>query len=202
MAGFETLTEAGYQPEVAYFECLHELKLIVDLMYEGGIAKQRWSVSDTAEYGDYVSGPRVIDAQVKENMKAVLDDVQNGAFAQRFIDDQDAGAPEFKKLRAKAARRTRSRRRGTSCAASWPGSRATTTTTSRAKRLAESFAGAHAAAAGTRIARGDGCVDRSAAGWRWCRFRRLSPGDAVPGACRRSLLLSGSARRVALDGVG
>jgi ketol-acid reductoisomerase len=68
--GFETLTEAGYQPEVAYFECLHELKLIVDLMYEGGIAKQRWSVSDTAEYGDYVSGPRVIDAHVKENMQA------------------------------------------------------------------------------------------------------------------------------------
>ena len=100
MAGFETLIEAGYQPEVAYFECLHELKLIVDLMYEGGIAKQRWSVSDTAEYGDYVSGPRVIDAQVKANMKAVLDDVRSGAFAQRFIDDQDAGAPEFKRLRA------------------------------------------------------------------------------------------------------
>ena len=100
MYGFEVLTEAGYQPEVAYFECLHELKLIVDLMYEGGIAKQRWSVSDTAEYGDYVSGPRVIDAHVKENMKAVLADVQNGAFAKRFIDDQDAGAPEFKKLRA------------------------------------------------------------------------------------------------------
>ena len=100
MAGFETLVEAGYQPEVAYFECLHEMKLIVDLMYEGGIAKQRWSVSDTAEYGDYVSGPRVIDAHVKENMKAVLTDIQNGAFAKRFIDDQDAGAPEFKKLRA------------------------------------------------------------------------------------------------------
>jgi ketol-acid reductoisomerase len=99
--GFETLTEAGYQPEVAYFECLHELKLIVDLMYEGGIAKQRWSVSDTAEYGDYVSGPRVIDARVKENMQAVLEDVKNGSFAQRFIDDQDAGAPEFKALRAK-----------------------------------------------------------------------------------------------------
>jgi ketol-acid reductoisomerase len=100
--GFEVLIEAGYQPEVAYFECLHELKLIVDLMYEGGIAKQRWSVSDTAEYGDYVSGPRVIDARVKENMKAVLSDVQSGAFAQRFIDDQDAGAPEFKRLRAQA----------------------------------------------------------------------------------------------------
>src|SRR5699024_9198156 len=71
-SGFETLTEAGYQPEVAYFECLHELKLIVDLMYEGGIAKQRWSCSDTAEYGDYVSGPRIIDASVKERMKDVL----------------------------------------------------------------------------------------------------------------------------------
>ena len=100
-AGFETLVEAGYQPEVAYFECLHELKLIVDLMYEGGIAKQRWSVSDTAEYGDYVSGPRVIDARVKESMKGVLKDIQSGAFAKRFIDDQDAGAPEFKSLRAK-----------------------------------------------------------------------------------------------------
>ncbi|MFE4466895.1 ketol-acid reductoisomerase [Oerskovia sp. NPDC056781] len=99
--GFETLTEAGYQPEIAYFEVLHELKLIVDLMWEGGIAKQRWSVSDTAEYGDYVSGPRVIDPRVKENMKAVLGDIQNGAFAKRFIDDQDAGAPEFKELRAK-----------------------------------------------------------------------------------------------------
>ena len=99
--GFETLIEAGYQPEVAYFECLHELKLIVDLMYEGGIAKQRWSVSDTAEYGDYVSGPRVIDEHVKENMKAVLADIQDGTFAKRFIDDQDAGAPEFTALRAK-----------------------------------------------------------------------------------------------------
>jgi ketol-acid reductoisomerase len=100
MYGFEVLTEAGYQPEVAYFECLHELKLIVDLMYEGGIAKQRWSVSDTAEYGDYVSGPRVIDPHVKDNMKAVLADIQSGAFAARFIADQDAGAPEFKALRA------------------------------------------------------------------------------------------------------
>ncbi len=99
--GFEVLTEAGYEPEIAYFECLHELKLIVDLMYEGGIAKQRWSVSDTAEYGDYVSGPRVIDAHVKENMQAVLADVRSGAFAARFIADQDAGAPEFKALRAK-----------------------------------------------------------------------------------------------------
>jgi ketol-acid reductoisomerase len=100
-AGFETLIEAGYQPEVAYFECLHELKLIVDLMYEGGIAKQRWSVSDTAEYGDYVSGPRVITDAVKASMKEVLTDIQSGAFAERFIKDQDAGAPEFKALRAK-----------------------------------------------------------------------------------------------------
>ena len=102
MYGFEVLTEAGYQPEVAYFECLHELKLIVDLMYEGGIAKQRWSVSDTAEYGDYVSGPRVIDEHVKENMKAVLEDIKNGSFAKRFIDDQEAGSPEFKKFREQA----------------------------------------------------------------------------------------------------
>ncbi len=103
MKGFETLTEAGYQPEVAYFECLHEVKLIVDLMYEGGIAKQRWSVSDTAEYGDYVSGPRVVDDRVKQNMQAVLEDVRNGSFAQRFIDDQEAGAPEFKAMREKGA---------------------------------------------------------------------------------------------------
>ena len=100
MYGFEVLTEAGYAPEIAYFECLHELKLIVDLMYEGGIAKQRWSVSDTAEYGDYVSGPRIIDAHVKQNMVAVLDDIRSGAFAARFIADQDAGAPEFAALRA------------------------------------------------------------------------------------------------------
>ncbi|GEL95509.1 ketol-acid reductoisomerase [Cellulomonas composti] len=99
--GFETLTEAGYQPEVAYFEVLHELKLIVDLIFEGGITKQRWSVSDTAEYGDYVSGPRVITPDVKANMGAVLADIQSGAFAERFINDQDAGAPEFKELREK-----------------------------------------------------------------------------------------------------
>jgi ketol-acid reductoisomerase len=101
-AGFETLTKAGYQPEIAYFECLHELKLIVDLMYEGGIAKQRWSCSDTAEYGDYVSGPRVIDDHVRATMQNVLSDIQDGSFAQRFIDDQDAGAPEFRQSRAKA----------------------------------------------------------------------------------------------------
>lgn len=102
-AGFETLTEAGYQPEIAYFEVLHELKLIVDLMWEGGIAKQRWSISDTAEYGDYVSGPRIIDASVKERMQAVLSEIQDGTFAARFIADQDAGAPEFLALREKEA---------------------------------------------------------------------------------------------------
>ncbi|WP_367650611.1 ketol-acid reductoisomerase [Nocardioides sp. zg-1308] len=99
--GFEVLTEAGYQPEVAYFECLHELKLIVDLMYEGGIAKQRWSVSDTAEFGDYVSGPRVITPDVKKNMEDVLADIKNGAFAERFITDMDSGSPEFTEFRKK-----------------------------------------------------------------------------------------------------
>jgi len=101
MYGFEVLTEAGYQPEIAYFEVLHELKLIVDLMVEGGITKQRWSVSDTAEYGDYVSGPRVLDASVKARMQEVLADIQSGKFAKRFIDDQDKGGPEFAALRAK-----------------------------------------------------------------------------------------------------
>jgi ketol-acid reductoisomerase len=99
MYGFEVLTEAGYQPEVAYFECLHELKLIVDLMYEGGIAKQRWSVSDTAEFGDYVSGPRVIDERVKQNMVGVLEDIKNGSFAERFMNDMENGQPEFTKFR-------------------------------------------------------------------------------------------------------
>ncbi|RAX22918.1 MULTISPECIES: ketol-acid reductoisomerase [unclassified Actinomyces] len=98
--GFETLVEAGYQPEMAYFEVCHELKLIVDLINEGGISKQRWSCSDTAEYGDYVSGPRVITPDVKEHMKEVLADIQDGSFAKRFMDDQAAGAPEFKRLRA------------------------------------------------------------------------------------------------------
>ncbi|HET6154235.1 MAG TPA: ketol-acid reductoisomerase [Marmoricola sp.] len=102
-AGFETLTEAGYQPEIAYFEVLHELKLIVDLMWEGGIAKQRWSVSDTAEYGDYVSGPRVVTPEVKASMQAILADIQSGAFATRFIADQDNGGTEFLKLREEEA---------------------------------------------------------------------------------------------------
>ena len=98
--GFEVLTDAGYQPEIAYFEVCHEMKQIVDLINEGGITKQRWSCSDTAEYGDYVSGPRVIGEASKEAMKAVLADIQDGTFARKFIADQDNGALEFKALRA------------------------------------------------------------------------------------------------------
>jgi ketol-acid reductoisomerase len=102
-AGFETLTAAGYQPEVAYFECLHELKLIVDLMYRGGLSYMRYSVSDTAEHGDYVSGPRVIDARVKETMKHVLEDIQNGTFARRWIAENQQGRPWFSAERAREA---------------------------------------------------------------------------------------------------
>lgn len=98
-AGFETLVEAGYQPELAYFEVCHEMKLIVDLIYEGGFAKMRDSISNTAEYGDYVSGSRIITEQTKANMKNVLKDIQNGTFAKGFIADNQAGFPEFKKMR-------------------------------------------------------------------------------------------------------
>ena len=94
-AGFETLTEAGYQPELAYFECLHELKLIVDLMYEGGLEGMRYSISDTAQWGDFVSGPRVVDAAVKEEMKAVLKDIQEGKFAKGWILENQANRPVF-----------------------------------------------------------------------------------------------------------
>ena len=99
-AGFETLTEAGYQPELAYFEVLHELKLIVDLMYRGGLEYMRHSISDTAEWGDYVSGPRVVTPEVKKAMKEILNDIQSGAFAKRFIDDQNSGRKEFEAFRA------------------------------------------------------------------------------------------------------
>lgn len=98
-SGFETLVEAGYQPELAYFEVLHEMKLIVDLMYEGGMENVRYSISNTAEFGDYVSGPRVITPDVKENMKAVLTDIQNANFSNRFIEDNKNGFKEFYKLR-------------------------------------------------------------------------------------------------------
>ena len=99
MAGFETLVEAGYAPEMAYFECLHEVKLIVDLMYEGGIANMRYSISNTAEFGDYVSGPRVIDASTKARMRDILNDIQSGAFVHEFMADNAVGQPHFKAMR-------------------------------------------------------------------------------------------------------
>ncbi|HZX94046.1 MAG TPA: ketol-acid reductoisomerase [Myxococcales bacterium] len=99
LAGFETLTEAGYQPESAYFECLHELKLIVDMMYEGGLGWMRYSISDTAEYGDLTRGPRLIDETVRERMKKILSDVQDGSFAREWILENQAGRPVFDKLR-------------------------------------------------------------------------------------------------------
>ena len=99
-AGFETLVEAGYQPEVAYFECLHELKLIVDLMYEGGMAAMRYSVSETAEYGDYVTGPRIVNPAVKAEMKAVLDDIKSGKFADQFVAEMEGGAKKMERFRA------------------------------------------------------------------------------------------------------
>jgi len=102
-AGFETLTEAGYQPEIAYFEVLHELKLIVDLIYEGGIARQRYSCSDTAEYGDYTRGPRVVDARTKAEMKKILGEIQDGTFANEWIAEDDNGRPNFTKLREEGA---------------------------------------------------------------------------------------------------
>lgn len=98
-SGFETLVEAGYQPELAYFEVLHEMKLIVDLMYEGGMENMRYSISNTAEFGDYVSGPRVITPEVKENMKAVLTDIQNGNFSNRFIKDNENNFETFYQMR-------------------------------------------------------------------------------------------------------
>ncbi len=98
-AGFETLINAGYQPEVAYFECLHELKLIVDLMYRGGLGYMRYSISDTAEYGDYTAGPRIITEQTKEAMRQILADIQSGEFARKWIAENEAGIPNFKQMR-------------------------------------------------------------------------------------------------------
>ena len=103
-AGFETLVEGGYAPEMAYFECLHELKLIVDLMYQGGIANMRYSISNTAEYGDYKTGPRIITPETKAEMKRVLDDIQQGRFVKDFMLDNKAGNPELKAHRGIAAR--------------------------------------------------------------------------------------------------
>ncbi|MDP9297107.1 MAG: ketol-acid reductoisomerase [Actinomycetota bacterium] len=101
-SGFETLVAAGYQPEIAYFECMHELKLIIDLIYEGGLSWMRYSVSDTAEWGDYQSGPRVIDEHTRETMQQVLAEIQDGTFAERWIAQADAGFPEFLRLRSQA----------------------------------------------------------------------------------------------------
>ncbi len=102
-AGFETLVEAGYAPEMAYFECVHEVKLIVDLIYEGGIANMRYSISNTAEYGDYASGPRIIDETVKARMKDVLNDIQSGRFTSQWMTECAAGQPSFKAMRRSAA---------------------------------------------------------------------------------------------------
>jgi ketol-acid reductoisomerase len=102
-AGFETLVEAGYAPEMAYFECLHEVKLIVDLIYEGGIANMNYSVSNTAEYGEYVTGPRIVTAETKKEMKRVLDDIQFGRFARDWVLENKAGQPSFKATRARNA---------------------------------------------------------------------------------------------------
>jgi len=102
-AGYETLVEAGYAPEMAYFECLHEVKLIVDLIYEGGIANMNYSVSNTAEYGEYVTGPRIITTQTREEMRRVLSDIQTGKFAREWVLENKAGQPSFKATRARNA---------------------------------------------------------------------------------------------------
>jgi ketol-acid reductoisomerase len=102
-AGFQTLIEAGYQPEVAYFECLHEMKLIVDLMYEGGISKMYWSVSDTAEYGGYTRGPRVVTEQTRQAMRDILAEIQDGRFARELVDEFDGGQKEFTRHREELA---------------------------------------------------------------------------------------------------
>jgi ketol-acid reductoisomerase len=99
-AAFETLVDAGYQPEVAYFECMHELKLIVDLMYQGGLNYMRYSVSDTAEYGDYVAGPRIVDERTRGVMRELLSEIRDGSFAREWIAENDAGLPRFKRTRA------------------------------------------------------------------------------------------------------
>jgi ketol-acid reductoisomerase len=103
VAGYETLVEAGYAPEMAYFECLHEVKLIVDLMYEGGIANMRYSISNTAEFGDYTRGPRIVDERTKAEMKRVLEEIQSGKFAREWVLENAAGQPSFKAMRKRGA---------------------------------------------------------------------------------------------------
>ena len=114
-AGFETLVEAGYQPEMAYFECLHEVKLIVDLMYEQGIAGMEYSISTTAEYGDLTRGPRIITEATRAEMKKILGEIRDGEFAKEFIGDYKDGVAQLQRAARPAARPTRSRRRVRSC---------------------------------------------------------------------------------------
>ena len=99
-AGFETLVKNGYAPEMAYFECLHELKLIVDLMYRGGMSFMRYSISDTAEYGDYTRGPRIVTEETKRAMQQILDEIRSGAFAREWLAENRAGRPNFERMRA------------------------------------------------------------------------------------------------------
>ena len=115
-AGYETLVEAGYAPEMAYFECLHEVKLIVDLIYEGGIANMNYSISNTAEYGEYVTGPRIITAETKAEMKRILDDIQSGKFARDWMLENKVNQTSFKAMRRASWPRTRSRKSAPSCA--------------------------------------------------------------------------------------
>ena len=115
-AGFETLVEAGYQPESAYFECLHELKLIVDLMYEQGISGMRYSISTTAEYGDLTRGPRIITDETKAEMKKILGEIKDGAFAEEFVGEVQGGGSQLRRAAGRPARRTRSSRSAPSCA--------------------------------------------------------------------------------------
>ena len=102
-AGFDTLVKAGYQPEVAYFECLHEVKLIVDLIYNGGIANMRYSISNTAEYGDYTRGPRLVTDETKKEMERILGEIQSGKFAKEYIEECESGMPKLKKFREQLA---------------------------------------------------------------------------------------------------
>ena len=115
--GFETLVEAGYQPESAYFECLHELKLIVDLMYQGGLNYMRYSISNTAEFGDYTRGPRIVNEQTRAEMKKILHEIQSGQFAREWILENKAGRPVFNAIRRARARSTRSSRSASGSAA-------------------------------------------------------------------------------------
>ena len=115
-AGFETLVEAGYQPEIAYFECLHELKLIVDLMYRGGLNYMRYSVSDTAEHGDYTGGPRIVTEETRQTMKQMLDEIRSGRYAKRWIAENEKGRPRCSETRRAGSRRIRSSRSARGCA--------------------------------------------------------------------------------------